>query len=349
MTKKTRVLVVDDQAVMRNMFTKILMSDPAIEVVGTATDPYDAREKLVQLKPDVMTLDIEMPKMDGLTFLTKVMEHFPTRTIVVSSLTQRNSELSLRALEMGAVDVIGKPSSDLLASFATELCERVKQVARSTMFKRNVNAHAGNLQKVSGLEHKAFGSVIGIASSTGGTEALRVVLSKLPADLPPILVVQHMPPVFTNTFAQRLNDFCALKIKEASDGEKVLWGNVYIAPGDFHMEMQRSPTGAIIQLHQKPLHKGVRPSADILMKSIAKYYPKSLGVVLTGMGTDGTDGLIDMRKAGSYNIAQDESSCVVYGMPKAAVEAKCVDQVVNLEKISDAILEQLKKRSKSVA
>jgi len=349
---KIRVLIVDDSAIIRTLLTKFLSSDPQIEVVGSAPDPYVAREKLVQLKPDVMTLDVEMPRMDGVTFLGKVMEHFPTRTIIISSLTAHGSETALRALEAGAIDIIAKPAIDVTRSMedlSADIVARVKAAAKARLPQKSavarapVSVAARAANAASAALAKTTHSILAIASSTGGTEALKVVLPMLPSDIPGTVIVQHMPPVFTRTYAQHLGQLCPFEVKEAEDGDRVHPGRVLIAPGNYHMELSRSGAYYHVRLHQEPLLHGVRPAADYLMKSVAKYAgSNAIGLVLTGMGKDGADGLLAMKAAGSYNIAQNEETCIVYGMPKAAVDAGAIHKVLPLEKIAAELLTQIK-------
>ncbi|GIL16492.1 MAG: chemotaxis response regulator protein-glutamate methylesterase 2 [Oligoflexia bacterium] len=352
MKSKIRVLIVDDSSVVRSLLTHILSSDPGIEVVGVASDPYIAREKLVSLKPDVMTLDIEMPRMDGITFLEKVMKHFPIPTIIVSSLSVRGSETAYRALEVGAVDVVAKPAIDVtkaLNQIGQHLIETVKAAARVDMNKHKVvrseqvvaSRPTGSSTALIRTTHQ----VLAIASSTGGTEALKVVLPRLPADLPGTVVVQHMPPVFTKTFAEHLQKLCPFEVKEAQDGDRVNPGRVLIAPGNYHMELSRSGAYYYVHLHQQPQLHGVRPAADYLMWSVAKVAgANAIGVVLTGMGKDGADGLLKMKEAGAYNIAQDEKSCIVFGMPKEAIDLGAIHKTLPLDKISDELRIQFSKR-----
>jgi two-component system chemotaxis response regulator CheB len=352
MANKIRLLIVDDSSVIRTLFTKIFSSDPEIEVVGSAPDPYIAREKLIALKPDVMTLDLEMPRMDGLTFLEKVMEHFPTRTVIISSLSTEGSETALRALELGAVDVMAKPVIDVKAgfeSFASEMTARIKAVAKARMPTRTVIPTVNKGLKLvkpqteSLLLKKTTHQILAIASSTGGTEALKHVLPRLPSDLPGTVIVQHMPPVFTKTYADALSKLCPFEVKEAEEGDRVQPGRALIAPGNYHMELVRNGAYYHVKLHQEPLLHGVRPAADFLFKSVAKYAgANAVGLVLTGMGNDGAAGLLEMKKAGSYNIAQDEATCVVYGMPKKAVESGAIDKSIRLDDIAAEIVRQWK-------
>lgn len=358
MQQKIRVLLVDDSAVIRTMLQKILSSDPDIEVVGTAPDPYVGREKLVALKPDVMILDIEMPKMDGITFLTKVMEHFPTRTIIFSSLSLERSEVALKCLEVGAIDTMAKPAIDVtkgVLAFKDELIAKVKMVAKSKLpvKKKSLslvgsNPVAKTHVPTSGALLKTTHQILAIASSTGGTEALKVLLAGLPADIPGTVIVQHMPAVFTKTYAEHLNKMFPFEVKEAEDGDKVLPGRVLIAPGDFHMEIVRSGGYYNVKLHQQPAMHGVRPAADYLLKSVAHYAgSNAIGVVLTGMGKDGAQGLLEMKKAGSYNLAQNEETCVIFGMPKVAIEVGAIDKVMPLDDIASEVIKQMDVRKVS--
>jgi two-component system, chemotaxis family, protein-glutamate methylesterase/glutaminase len=350
--KIIRVLIVDDSSLIRKILTQILKTDPEIEVIGAAHNPYEARQMIYELKPDVMTLDIEMPRMDGLTFLDALMKHWPIRTLVFSSLTEKNSSLILSAYERGAIDVMAKPSIDINAGvelLSIELIERVKAVARAKLDPPRSIIFKNKSSKIISTKlslEKTTHQILAIASSTGGTEALKVVLTQLPSDIPGILIVQHMPPVFTKAYAQNLSKICSFEVKEAENGDRVLPGRALLAPGDFHMELTRSGAFYYVKLHQEAKRNGTRPSADYLLNSVAKYAGKNaLGVILTGMGKDGTEGLVAMKEAGSYNIAQDEETCVVFGMPKSAIQAGAIHEVCPLEKIPYQILREFKKRS----
>ncbi|OFZ22922.1 MAG: chemotaxis response regulator protein-glutamate methylesterase [Bdellovibrionales bacterium GWB1_55_8] len=348
---KTRVLIVDDSSVVRTLLSRILASDPDIEVVGTAPDPYVARDKLVALKPDVMTLDIEMPRMDGLTFLEKVMKHFPTRTVIISSLSTAQSATALRALELGAIDVLEKPALDVtkaLNTMADDIRAKVKTAACARLRQPLLHSPVATPAVTNRSLIRTTHQILAIASSTGGTEALKVVLSRLPEDIPGTVIVQHMPPVFTRTYADHLQQLCRFEVKEAEDGDRILPGRALLAPGNFHMEVTRNGAYYHVKLHQEPILHGVRPAADYLMNSVAKYAgANAIGLILTGMGRDGAAGLLNMKKAGSFNIAQDESTCVVFGMPKAAIEAGAIDAVLPLERIHDKILDRMKERAAS--
>lgn len=351
MAQKIRVLIVDDSAVIRKLLEKIFSSAPDIEVVGTAQDPYIARDKLVSLKPDVMTLDVEMPRMDGISFLEKVMQHFPTRTIIFSSLAKTGSETYLRALEAGAIEIMEKPSIDVsqsLETLAAGFIEKIRAVARARINPvKKIVAASGPVQKVAPTSlARTTHQLLAVASSTGGTEALKVFLSGMPADIPGTLVVQHMPPGFTKSFAENLNKMFPFEVKEAEEGDQVVPGRVLIAPGNYHMEIHRSGAFYHVKLHQGPTLHSVRPAADYMMKSVAKYVGKNaLGVVLTGMGKDGAEGLLEMKNAGAYTVAQNEETCVVYGMPAAAVALGAADKVLALDKIAGDLLHQLNQRN----
>ena len=336
-----KVLVIDDSAVVRSTLTKELSRDPEIEVVGTAPDPYVARDKIVQLKPDVLTLDIEMPRMDGITFLKKLMHYFPLPVIVVSSLTAKGSELALEALASGAVEVMNKTGAAYsVGDMSVQLIDKIKAAARVDV-QRHVERSA--VQKPPGTRlamTKTTNKVVAIGASTGGTQALQAVLSALPATAPGTVIVQHMPENFTRAFAERLNSICAMEVKEAQDGDSVSPGRVLIAPGNFHMLLKRSGARYYVQVKSGPLVSRHRPSVDVLFKSTARYAgANAVGVILTGMGKDGAAGMLEMSKAGAKNIAQDEQSCVVYGMPKEAVATGGVDHIVPLGAVPQKILD----------
>lgn len=336
-----RALIVDDSALMRDLLSTMLNADPEIEVVGTAGDPYQAREAIKKLNPDVITLDVEMPRMDGLSFLEKIMTLRPMPVVMVSSLTQRGAEVTIRALELGAVDYFAKPTVDLVRGIekrALELTDKVKMAARAQV-RALQHKPFGEETKARKLTFKTTEKVVAIGSSTGGVEALRQVIAPLPANCPAMLVTQHMPPGFTATFAQRLNTLTAATVKEAVDGERVLPGHVYIAPGAHHLRMARSGANYLCRLDDGPPVTGHKPSVDVLFNSFAEVVGENgIGVILTGMGKDGAEGLLAMRKTGAATIGQDEASCIVYGMPKAAFEAGAVEEQFDLTKIAEAIL-----------
>lgn len=343
--KKIRVLIVDDSAVVRKVFSEELTREGDIEIVGTAPDPYVARDKIVQLQPDVVTLDIEMPRMDGITFLRKLMKYFPLPVIIVSSLTRTGGAIAMEAMDIGAVEVICKPGSAYsVGDMSVQLAEKIRAAARidvKTMLK-NTAARPKTLKKPTLAITKTTNKIIAIGSSTGGTEALKQVLPLLPASSPGVLVVQHMPPNFTTQFAARLNDLCQIRVKEAADGDSIIPGTCLLAPGNFHMVLRRSGARYFVNVKTGPLVCHQRPAADVLFNSVAAYAGKNaVGVILTGMGRDGAAGMLKMKEAGAMNIAQDEKSCVVFGMPKEAIAAGGVDKVVPLEQITETIISML--------
>lgn len=350
--KKVRVLVVDDSALVREILSRGLAMDSRIEVVGTASDPYVARDKIVQLKPDVLTLDVEMPRMDGVDFLRRLMPQYPLPVLMVSALTQRGKQITLEALEAGAVDFVTKPSTDVARGLSTmikELREKVKAIASVDVshWKRD-RSKIKSRPKIASSRALAESTdkVIAIGASTGGTEALRRVLTELPGNTPGIVVVQHMPAGFTQMFADRLNDQCAMEVREAKTGDRVLAGRVLIAPGDYQLEVKRS--GGIYQVNCRPGEKvcGHRPSVDVMFRSVAQFVgTNAVGVMLTGMGADGADAMVEMRKLGARTMAQDEASSVVFGMPKEAYVRGGAEKLVPLDNISDEILKLLSSSS----
>lgn len=341
--KPVRVLIVDDSALVRKILSEELARDPDIEVVGTATDPYVARDKIVQLKPDVVTLDVEMPRMDGLTFLRKLMKHYPLPVIVVSSLTKKGGDLALEALEAGAVDVMCKPGAAYtVGDMSVELIDKIKAAARVKVTRRAVSSTPSSAQAapirtmaMTRTTHK----VIAIGASTGGTEALTALLRVLPADAPGIVIVQHMPEHFTRSFADRLNQLCAIEVKEAANDDTVMPGRALIAPGNYHMLLRRSGARYYVEVKSGPLVSRHRPSVDVLFKSTAQTAGRNaVGVILTGMGRDGAEGMKLMHDTGAKTIAQDEASCVVFGMPKEAIALGGVDFVLPLDQIPQKML-----------
>ncbi len=332
-----RVLVVDDSATMRGVITAILRADPEIEVVAGAADPHEARQLIKQLSPDVITLDIEMPNMDGLEFLDKIMRLRPTPVIMVSTLTQAGADVNLRALEIGAFDCVAKPSSYNPDSFES-LAEKVKAAAgsrrRIAPMRRTTPALA-----MPSAGYTPDGRVIAIGSSTGGVEALIAILTKFPANCPPTIISQHMPPTFTKSFAARLNKLCAPEVNEAADGDKLRPGHVYLAPGDAHLELSGHLAPYLHLSHAERVN-GHRPSVDVMFQSVLRTVgPRAIGVILTGLGRDGAVGLLELRHAGAETIGQDEASCVVYGMPRAAYELGAVGRQLPLERIAERILQ----------
>jgi len=337
---KIRVLIVDDSAIVRKIFAEELSKYPDIEVVGAAPDPYVARDKIVSLKPDVITLDIEMPRMDGLTFLKKLMKYFPIPTIIVSSLTPKGGKLTLEAMDIGAVDVIAKPGTSYsVGDMSAQLAEKIRAASRARIVKRDTSVSVSEDYEPIRALAQTTNKIIAIGASTGGTEALKRVLMKMPPNSPGIVVVQHMPANFTTAFAARLNDLCQISVKEAEDNDSVTPGSCLIAPGNFHMILRRSGARYYVEIKTGPMVHHQRPAVDVLFKSTAKYAgANAIGVILTGMGSDGAEGLLEMKKMGAGTIAQDENSCVVFGMPKEAIKLGAADKIVSLELIASEIV-----------
>ncbi len=337
-----RVLIVDDSATARAVLTDILSGDPMIEVVGTASDAYIARDKILELRPDVICLDVEMPRMDGITFLKRLMHYMPIPVIMVSSLTQAGAKTTLEALESGAVDFVPKPHSHIYDGkdeMRDELIAKIKIASRvkvkQHILRSTVQANTTSLAETTN-------KILAIGASTGGTEALKDVLMGLPRNAPGTIVVQHMPANFTGPFAERLNSLCAMEVREARNGDSITPGLVLIAPGDYHMVVRRSGARYYVEIGSGEKVSGHRPSADVLLNSVAKIAgANAIGVILTGMGGDGAKGLLAMRNAGARTIGQDEASCVVYGMPKVAYELGAVENQLPLSKIANAILSVL--------
>lgn len=340
-----KVLIIDDSAMIRKVFEQELSKDPEIEVVGTAPDPFVGRDKIVYLKPDVVTLDIEMPRMDGLTFLGKLMQYYPMPVVVVSSLAKRGGDVALKAMELGAVEVLSKPGSAYsVGDMSEQLIEKVKAASKVKVTKKlpetRVFTRQENTSTLASISVKTTNKIIAIGASTGGTEALREVISRLPSNSPPVVVVQHMPQNFTKAFADRLNDICQVQVKEAVDGEYLAIGKVLIAPGNQHMEIRRSGINYYVTLFDGPMMFHQRPAVEILFNSVAKYAGQNaVGAILTGMGKDGAQGLLNMRNAGAATIAQDEKSCVVFGMPKEAIELGAAQVIKPLNQITQTILD----------
>ena len=340
-----RVLIVDDSAAMRQLLTHILQSDPGIEVVGTASDPYFARDKIRALNPDVLTLDVEMPRMDGITFLEKLMHGHPMPVVMVSSLTQQGCDITLRALELGAIDFFPKPTIDTLngvADGARLIIEKVKTAARARVQPRKTGTSLSPCPArggISAASYRLTSQIIAIGASTGGTEAIREVLTALPADTPGIVIVQHMPPGFTASFAGRLDSLCAIRVKEAQDGDRVLPGHALLAPGSLHMELKRSGADFSVRVFSAPPVNHHRPSVDVLFDSCAAQAGKNItAAILTGMGDDGARGMKRMREAGAKTIAQDEATCVVFGMPREAIERGGAEQILPLNRIAGELV-----------
>jgi len=346
--KKTgpiRVLIVDDSALIRQLLTELLGAAPDIEVIGVASDPLIARTMIKQLNPDVLTLDIEMPRMDGLAFLEKIMTLRPMPVLMVSSLTQSGAEATLQALEMGAVDYVAKPLVDLrhgLTELKDELQDKVRAAARARVRGYGPRSSGSAGQRIAaGGSWRSSEKIIAVGASTGGVEALRELICALPADAPAVVITQHMPERFTASFATRLNGIAAMTVAEAQDGTRILPGHVYIAPGNQHLEVGRSGANYVCKLNDGPLVSGHRPSVDVLFHSVAKAAgANAIGVILTGMGRDGVEGMLAMRTAGAVTIGEDESTCIVYGMPKAAKLAGAVQTELPLHKIAAEVLKR---------
>ncbi|HEY5282046.1 MAG TPA: chemotaxis response regulator protein-glutamate methylesterase [Polyangia bacterium] len=330
-----KVLIVDDSAVVRQILQGVLSADPEIQVVGTAPDPFVARDLIVERKPDVITLDMEMPRMDGITFLRKLMHYFPMPVIVVSSLTPEGSTLALEALSAGAVDVMCKPGAAFtVGDMANELVEKVKVAAHAKVGRKAL----GTVERPGALG-RTTNKVIAIGASTGGTVALEHILSRMPVDAPGIVIAQHMPAMFTKQFAGRMDQLSAMEVREAVDGDSVVPGVALIAPGDFHMLLKRSGARYYVAVKTGPMVHRQRPAVEVLFRSVSRAAgANAVGVILTGMGADGAQGLLEMRQAGAATIAQDEASCVVYGMPRAAVELGAAERILGLEHIPREML-----------
>lgn len=345
MAQRFKVLIVDDSALMRMLLTRILGSCAELEVVGTAGDPYIAREKIKTLRPDVLTLDVEMPRMDGLTFLEKLMRAHPMPVVMISSLTDKGADTTLRALALGAVDYVSKPKlnvSDGTIEQSQEIIAKVKAAAAAKVRgSTGVNAKPAELPSL-GCQIAATHKVVAIGSSTGGTEALKDVLSPLPADFPGIVIVQHMPEAFTRQFALRLDSLCRIRVREAKDGDRILPGHALLAPGGHHTAVQRKGMEYAVHVYRGERVNRHLPSVDVLFSSCARHLgANALGVILTGMGADGARGMLEMKQAQSFNIAQDQASSVVFGMPNEAIKLGGVDQVLPLQKISAALVQRL--------
>ena len=346
MASRIRVLVVDDSALMRQVLGSLLARDPSIEVIGAASDPYVARDKIRDLNPDVLTLDVEMPRMDGLSFLEKLMRAHPMPVVMVSSLTEAGCDTTLRALELGAVEFVTKPKLDLrerLPEVAREVATKIKAAAlakvRPAAGVPPVVAPRSAAPPARGAMLKTTQQIIAVGASTGGTEALREFLAVLPADCPGIVVVQHMPEKFTRAFADRLDGLCTVRVKEAEEGDRVIAGHVLIAPGSHHMRLAREGATYLVRLVEDPPVNHHRPSVDVLFHSCAETAGRNvIGVLMTGMGDDGARGLLAMRAAGARTLAQDEATCVVYGMPKAAIDLGAAEQVLPLGRLAEAAL-----------
>ena len=367
MTKKITVIVVDDSALIRSLLKEIINSQPDMEVVAAAPDPLTAREMIRNLNPDVITLDIEMPKMDGLSFLEKLMRLKPTPVVMISSLTEAGSDATLRALELGAVDFIAKPKIDIahgMQEYADDISDKIRAAAQSRP--RRLAPAPGPATTASSFTPVGTGpevapahsadavlpvrrqhitkteKLIIVGASTGGTEAIKDFLMPMPPDSPGILITQHMPEAFTQSFARRLDGLCKITVKEAAHGERILPGHAYVAPGHSHLMVKLDGANYVCELSQAPPVNRHRPSVDVLFRSAANCLGKNaIGVILTGMGTDGAAGMLEMKQAGAYHFAQDEASCVVFGMPKEAIAMGGVDEIVPLPAMTSKVLAYL--------
>ncbi len=338
-----RVLIVDDSAVVRQILTEQLSKFDDIEVVGSAIDPYVAREKIAKLRPDVITLDVEMPRMDGISFLSKLIKYHPLPVVMVSSLTPRNSELALKALALGAVEVVPKPGSQFSApSDGKQLIRAIRAAAGAQVVPKITEQKAVLSNETPLWKFETTHKIIAIGASTGGTLAIEKVLVEMPANAPGIVIVQHMPEHFTEAFAKRLNQMCRIEVREARQGDRVVPGVALIAPGNSHLILRRSGAVYSVILKDGPPVHYQRPSVDVLFQSVARHAGNNaVGVLLTGMGSDGAKGLLEMRQSGAYTFAQDEESCVVFGMPKAAIQIGAADEIVSLREMTQAVLKRL--------
>jgi len=350
--KKIKVLIVDDSAVVRQTLAEILSSDPQIEVMASAADPYIAAERIRSELPDVITLDVEMPRMDGITFLQKIMSQHPIPVVMCSSLTEDRSETALKALEYGAVEIIQKPRlgvKQFLEESKVLICDvvkaaslaRVRPIRVSKQVAPKLTADAVLAKPTAKAMIRTTEKVVVVGASTGGTEALRVFLEDMPLDSPGIVIVQHMPENFTRSFAKRLDTLCRISVKEAENNDTVIPGRALIAPGNRHMLLKRSGARYYVEIKDGPLVSRHRPSVDVLFRSAARYAGKNaVGVIMTGMGDDGAKGLLEMKEAGATTIAQDEATCVVFGMPKEAIKLGAVDKILPLESITPAVIKE---------
>ena len=342
--KNIKVVIVDDSALIRSILTEIINSQPRLEVVGAAPNPLVARELIKQTNPDVLTLDVEMPKMDGLDFLERLMRLRPMPVVMISSLTERGSEITMRALELGAVDFVTKPKlsiADGMREFAELIADKLRAAAQARVVRK---APAPGNASLPSLDNPLISSekLIIIGASTGGTEAVKSFLMQMPSDAPGILITQHMPPGFTRSFAKRLDTLCKITVSEAQGDERILPGHAFIAPGDSHLLLARSGANYVTKLDQGPPVNRHRPSVDVLFDSAARTAGKNcVGVILTGMGKDGAAGMLRMREAGAFNFAQDEASCVVFGMPKEAIAVGGVHEIAPLSDLPGVVLEHL--------
>ncbi|HNS31327.1 MAG TPA: chemotaxis response regulator protein-glutamate methylesterase, partial [Tenuifilaceae bacterium] len=357
MGKKIRVLIVDDSAVVRQTLSQIISTDPQLEVMATAADPYFAAKKIAEEVPDVITLDIEMPRMDGVTFLKKIMSQHPIPVVIISSLTEKGTQTAMKALELGAVDIITKPqlnTKTFIEESSIRICDSVKAAAQARIQRKRIAPEIHNIEpkytadivlpaSVPNLSMiKTTEYIIAVGASTGGTEALTTFLQAMPIDTPGIVIVQHMPEKFTTSFAARLNEICKITVKEAENGDSVIRGRALIAPGNYHMLLKRSGAKYYVEVTEGPLVNRHRPSVDVLFRSAARYAgANAVGVIMTGMGGDGAQGLLEMKQAGAKTVAQDEKTCVVFGMPKEAIKLGAVDKILSLEAIAPYVIKPI--------
>lgn len=353
MTRKITVLIIDDSALVRQVLTTIINSSKTLEVVGVARDPIDAREKIKQLNPDVLTLDVEMPKMDGVTFLRNLMRLRPMPVVMISTLTEAGADITLEALEVGAIDFIAKPKIDVqgaLQEYTDEIIEKIEIAGKAKVreykgakdisrVSKKLDAGAVIKKQEGKLLFKTTDKIVALGASTGGTEAIKEVLEALPANAPGIVISQHIPIAFSKAFTDRVNKTCQIVVCEPTDGQKIVPGYAYIAPGDKHLLVERSGAEYICRLNDGPPVSRHKPSVDVMFRSVAQNVgPNAMGVMLTGMGADGAEGMLEMKQQGAFNISQDEDSCVVWGMPGAAVKIGAVDKEFTLSKISGEIV-----------
>jgi two-component system chemotaxis response regulator CheB len=340
--RKIRVLVVDDSAIVRKILSEAISAEPDLVVVGSAPDPFVARDKILELKPDVITLDIEMPRMDGLTFLRKLMQHHPLPVIVISSLGQSSCEATLQALQSGAVEVLAKPAGPYsVGDLRNSLAAKVRAAAAARVSPSPIPATISEPAPRNSAPIDPS-LVIAIGASTGGTEAIHQMLTRLPPEIPGIVITQHIPPVFSTAFAKRLNDACPFEVKEAADGDTVKPGRALLAPGNFHMVLRKAGASYRVQIKDGPLVCYQRPSVDVMFSSVAAVAKnKAIGILLTGMGYDGARGLLDIKMAGGTTFAQDENSCVVFGMPKEAIRLGAATFTLPLHKMAPEILKHV--------
>jgi two-component system chemotaxis response regulator CheB len=342
---KTKVLIVDDSALIRSLMTEIINSQPDMQVVAAAPDPLIARELIKQHNPDVLTLDVEMPKMDGLEFLEKLMRLRPMPVVMVSSLTEKGSEVTMRALELGAIDFVTKPKlsiADGMREYTDMITDKIRIAAKARIQTRSAAHNKSVVLPSLGNRLLSSEKLIIVGASTGGTEAIKSFLMEMPSDCPGILITQHMPAGFTKSFANRLDGLCKISVKEAEGGERILPGHAYIAPGDAHLLLARSGANYMTELSDAPPVNRHKPSVDVLFDSAALHAGKNaIGVILTGMGKDGAAGMLRMREAGAYNFSQDEASCVVFGMPKEAIARGGVHEVLSLDDLPARVMNYL--------